>query len=210
MKYTADFETTVDINDCRVWATGICSIDNKHDFYYGNSIDWLFDFFRLHNGDTFYFHNLKFDGEFIINYLFKHGYRYVHDKRELDYKTFNCLMSDSGLFYGLWIMIDEDCKINILDSMKIIPFSVEIVAQTFGLPISKLEIDYAEYRKPGHDLTPVEIDYLKNDVTIMAMALKTLFAQKLNKMTQGSNALHDYKKIVGGKMFERWFPYTFA
>lgn len=31
-RYTADFETTTDPNDCRVWAYGICEIGNTDNF----------------------------------------------------------------------------------------------------------------------------------------------------------------------------------
>ena len=41
MKFTADFETIADTEDCRVWATGICNIDD-YNFTYGNSIDFFF------------------------------------------------------------------------------------------------------------------------------------------------------------------------
>ena len=87
-----------------------------------------------------------------------------------------------------------------------LPFSVDKVAKAFDLPISKLKIDYDEYREPGHILTQQEVDYIKNDVAIIAKALPHLFDQKLNKMTQGSNALADYKKVIGKKHFEKWFP----
>ena len=53
MLYTADFETTTDPTDCRVWACGICSIDNNYHFDYGNSIEWFIDFAYKHSGDTF-------------------------------------------------------------------------------------------------------------------------------------------------------------
>ena len=36
--YTADFETTTDHLDCRVWAYGICEIGNPDNFIYGNVI----------------------------------------------------------------------------------------------------------------------------------------------------------------------------
>lgn len=208
MKYSADFETTTDLNDCRVWATGICSIDEKLDFFYGNSIDFLFDFARNSDGDTFYFHNLKFDGEFILCELFERGFKLVKDKKNLNINTFATLISDMGLFYGIWIMFDNGAKVEILDSLKIIPFSVDVVAKTFNLPIMKLEIDYKEKRKVGHELTKQEIAYLRNDVEIIARALSTLFGEGLDRMTQGSNALFDYKHTVGVNKFKRWFPGT--
>lgn len=210
MLFTADFETTTDPLDCRVWACGICSIDETHSFKYGNSLEWFIEFAKNNIGSTFYFHNLKFDGEFILCYLFEHGYKHVTDRKKLKTKTFTTLISDKGQFYSLEICFNKDEnkteKITIYDSLKILPFSVEAIAKGFNLPISKLEIDYDEKREIGHILTPQEIDYLRNDVEIMSRALLTLFNQDLRQMTQGSNALYDYKKIVGKKNFSKWFP----
>lgn len=210
MLFTADFETTTDPLDCRVWACGICSIDEAHSFKYGNSLEWFIEFAKNNIGSTFYFHNLKFDGEFILCYLFEHGYKHVTDRKKLKTKTFTTLISDKGQFYSLEICFNKDEdkteKIIIYDSLKILPFSVEAIAKGFNLPISKLEIDYNEKREIGHILTPQEIDYLRNDVEIMSRALLTLFNQDLRQMTQGSNALYDYKKIVGKKNFSKWFP----
>lgn len=210
MLFTADFETTTDPLDCRVWACGICSIDETHSFKYGNSLEWFIEFAKNNTGSTFYFHNLKFDGEFILCYLFEHGYKHITDRKKLKTKTFTTLISDKGQFYSLEICFNKDEykteKITIYDSLKILPFSVEAIAKGFNLPISKLEIDYDEKREIGHILTPQEIDYLRNDVEIMSRALLTLFNQDLRQMTQGSNALYDYKKIVGKKNFSKWFP----
>ena len=42
-RFTADFETNVDIDDCRVWAYALCEIGNPENFIYGNSIDDFID-----------------------------------------------------------------------------------------------------------------------------------------------------------------------
>lgn len=210
MKFTADFETTTDPNDCRVWATGICTIDEKLQFFYGNDIDYFFKFAKKYPNSSFYFHNLKFDGEFIFVWLFEHGFKHVEDRKLLDEKTFTTVIADTGQFYSIQICWGyykgkRECTM-IYDSLKILPFKVEEVAEGFGLEISKLEIDYDEYRPPGHELTQDEIDYLRNDVQIMSEALQVLFAQNLTKMTQAGNALFDYKQIVGKKRFDASFP----
>lgn len=209
MNITADFETTTDINDCRVWAWGVCEIGNINYFQYGNSIDGFMDYLQLEN-NTVYFHNLKFDGEFILYWLFQNGYKFVKTKKELDTKCFTTLISDKGQFYSLEITFEKKGrklkKAVIYDSLKILPFSIEDIAKGFNLPISKLKIDYTAKREIGHVLTDEEISYLRNDVDIDARALNILFEQGLNKMTQGSNALFDYKRIVGKKNFERWYP----
>ena len=210
MLYTADFETTTDPADCRVWAYGICEIGNPDNFQYGNSIDGFMEWAKKEKKVTTYFHNLKFDGEFILCWLFEHGFKLVVDRRDLTDNTFTTLISDKGQFYSMEICFKRRGKeresLMIYDSLKILPFSVDAIAKGFNLPIRKLEIDYHETREKGHELTQQEIDYLRNDVDIVARALNTLFEQGLTKMTQGSNALYDYKQTVGSKNFNKWFP----
>ena len=211
MIFSCDFETTTDPNDCRVWGYGIHAV-GKDDFICGNSLDNFMVWCRLHPKATLYFHNLKFDGEFIIHWLLSHKFQHVKDKRDNRPNTFNTLISDKGMFYSIEINWDNEInpgknnRTKFYDSLKVLPFSVDKVAKAFDLPISKLKIDYNEYREPGHILTQQEVDYIKNDVAIIAKALHILFNQKLNKMTQGSNALADYKKVIGKKHFEKWFP----
>ena len=208
-KFTADFETTTDINDCRVWAYAICEIGNIDNFIYGNNIKDFIDFCaNTKENYQIYFHNLKFDGEYIFNYLLNNGFEVVKDKKERRDKTFTCLISDMGQFYSIEIYFHvtkkHTNKVTIYDSMKILNFSVDKIAKDFNLPISKLTLDYNEYREVGHKLTQHEIDYIKNDVTIMSMALEYMFNENLLKMTIGSDALANYKEM--NKNFNRYFP----
>ena len=208
-KFTADFETTTDPNDCRVWAYALCEIGNIDNFIYGNNIE---DFIKFcadkKQNYQLYFHNLKFDGEYIFNYLLNNGFVYVKDKKERRDKTFTCLISDMGQFYSIEIYFHvtkkHTNKVSIFDSLKILNFPVEQIAKDFNLPISKLKLDYDEKREIGHILTQHEIDYIKNDVEIMARALQYMFDEKLLKMTIGSDALNNYKEM--NKNFNRYFP----
>ena len=61
-------------------------------------------------------------------------------------------------------------------------------------------------RSKNHTLTKEEKDYIKNDVIIVAKALNVLFSEGLIKMTQGSNALSDFKKMKNKRAYERLFP----
>lgn len=208
--YTADLETTTDENDCRVWAWSVCDIENTDRVFFDNNIDSLIEFMKSEGNATFYFHNLKFDSDSIFIYLFEHNFKHVTRREDEETQTFTTLISDMGAFYSTKIIFEKKGKrtkyAQIYDSLKIIPFGVEQIAKAFGLPINKLELDYKSYRAPGHVLTEHEIQYITHDVKIVAMALKILFDQGLTKMTQGSNALHDYKNTVGLKNFTRWFP----
>ena len=93
--FTADFETTTDPKDCRVWAYSICEINNQENFLYGNNIEDFIKFCANEDENyTLYFHNLKFDGEFIFNYLLRNGFTYIENRKDKADKTFSCLISD--------------------------------------------------------------------------------------------------------------------
>ena len=79
------------------------------------------------------------------------------------------------------------------DSLKLIPLSVDQIAKSFKMPISKLKIDYEAHNdKPyGSPLTQDEIDYIKHDVQIVAKAVDYFYSQGLDKMTIGSCALEE-------------------
>lgn len=209
-KFTADFETTVDEFDCRVWAFALCEIDNTDNFIYGNNIEDFIKFCQNKRENyVLYFHNLKFDGEYIFNYLLNNGYECIKDKKDRKDKTFTTLISDTGQFYSIEIYFDchnkkHINKVTIYDSLKILNFSVEQIAKDFNLPIQKLELNYKEKREIGHELTPHEINYIRNDVEIMARALHIMFNERLTKMTIGSDALSNYKEI--NKNFNNYFP----
>ena len=209
-KFTADFETTTDPNDCRVWAYAICEIGNINNFYYGNSINEFIEFCKNKRENyVLYFHNLKFDGEYIFNYLLNNGYKCIKDKKDREDKTFTTLISDTGQFYSIEIFFETKNKkhinkVTIYDSLKILNFSVDKIAKDFNLPIRKLELDYHAKREIGHILTEEEIDYIKNDVEIMARALEFMFNENLKKMTIGSDALNNYKEM--NTNFSKYFP----
>ena len=199
----ADFETTTDVEDCRVWAWGICNIENL-DFKYGNDIGSFFDEISKYTKLKLWFHNLKFDGEFIFNYLFNAGYKHTEEKK-LKTKEFSTLISDMGQFYSIKINYDGSI-IEIFDSLKVLPFTVEQIGKSFSITEQKLEIDYTEKREKGHVLTHKEVEYLKHDCIIVAKALKILHNQDMQKMTTGANALYNFKKTIGTKQFDYWFP----
>lgn len=69
-KYTADFETSVWLDsESFVWAWAVCEIGNEKNITIENNIESFISFCEKNTGSEIFFHNLKFDGEFIINYL---------------------------------------------------------------------------------------------------------------------------------------------
>lgn len=210
-KYTADFETATWLEDeTYVWAWATCEIGNPDNIEIGSDIESFMEWCIKNDNTTLYFHNLKFDGEFIICYLLNNGYEYIIDKKEKKDKTFTTLISDMGLFYSIEIFFKVKGKnikkITIIDSLKIINRPVEEIPKMFGLNIKKLELDYNTPREKGYILKDYERDYITNDVKIVALALDLIFKQDLLSMTAGSNALKDFKKTHSIRRFNRLFP----
>ena len=198
-RFTADFETATWVPDeTWVWAWALCDIEEPTHVEVGNSIESFFERIKKEANPYIYFHNLKFDGEFILYYLMKNGFEHVESKEKRN-NTFSTLISDMGLFYSIEVYFEvgkKTKKVTFIDSLKIINQSVESMPKTFKIEENKLEIDYNAPREKGHILTGEEEAYIKNDVVIVAKALSYLFNMGLTKMTAGSNALSEYKQIT--------------
>ena len=210
-KFTADFETAVWLEDeTWVWAWATCEIGNEKNLQIGNNIDSFIEYCKKEKNSIFYFHNLKFDGEFIIYWALKNGFTHVEKKEDIKENTFTTLISDMGQFYQITLYFEKKNKkvhkVTFIDSLKIIPFSVDQIAKSFNLEISKLKIDYKKPRPKGWELTKEEREYITNDVLIVAKALNIIFSEDLTKMTQGSNALNDFKQILTKSKFNHYFP----
>lgn len=203
--FVADFETTTNPDDVRVWAWGLYRSD-KDKFEWGKDLDSFFERLkRLPKRSKVYFHNLKFDAEFLMHFLFsKKGYKWVNT-REVGNKEFTTLISHMGAFYSMKVGF-EGKEIEILDSLKIIQLRVKDMPKAFGIEELKGDIDYHKERPIGYDPTEEEIAYLKHDVIIVAKALNYFFQQKLTKMTIASNAFTYFKKLIDPKRFDAWFP----
>ena len=210
-KFVADFETCTWLEDeTFVWAWAVCEIGNEDNLKIGTNIEGFIEFCKNEYNPTCYFHNAKFDLEFVIWWALTNGYTHVIDSKDAKDMTFTTLIGEMGQFYSMTIYFKKqgkyERKVTFYDSLKIIPFSVENIAKGFNLPLSKLEIDYNKPRKRNHKLTLQERNYITNDVKIVAKALNTLFIEKLDRMTQGANALSDYKRIISKHKFREMFP----
>ena len=203
-RFSCDFETTTTPLDLRVWVWGVVDIDTL-EFFHGTDIAMFFAFMKKNKG-IYYFHNLKFDGEFLLSFAMrKLEMRY---SKERVANTFDCIISSVGQFYELefTFQVYKGWKnsVKVYDSLKKLPFSVKTIAEAFHLPIKKGEIDYRKDRPLGYKPTDDELDYLKNDCEIVARALKIQFDEGLVRMTIGSDALNTFISMTKG--FEKMFP----
>lgn len=211
--YVADFETTTKQDDCRVWAYAICEVGNKEEVIVGTTIDEFMSWCRNHDENVkVLFHNLKFDGQFIMWWLFHNGFKHIEKREDRATGTFSTLISNKGLYYSIEVVFSlkgkKVKKVTFQDSLKLIPLSVDAIAKAFHLPIQKGCIDYTAHDDlpVGAPLTEEEREYIKHDVQIVAHAVEYFYSQGLDKMTIGSCALNEYKNTINKKNFKKYFP----
>lgn len=158
--------------------------------------------------DIVFFHNLKWDGYFIL-YALLEEYGYVnYEGRPKDQPkgSFSTLISGNGVWYKITIKTQRGVVINIQDSLKKLPFKAAKIAKDLKLPVQKGEIDYHKRRIPGDPLSPEDRVYVHNDVKIIAQALYNVFVVNgWDRMTIGSDCLADFKKNHF-KNFDKVFP----
>src|SRR5688572_20279166 len=206
VNYSSDFETTTTEDDCRVWLWGLVPIDNpdRDHFEWGTDIDSFMERCAAHNS-IHYFHNLKFDGRYLIDWLLNHGY--IHLTEDLfEPKTFKSLISDMGAFYSITVRWANDHTTEFRDSLKKLPMPVKRVAKAFNLDVAKGEIDYHKPRPIGYQPDEEELDYQFNDVAIIGQAMKTVIENGMKKLTVASDAMHEFKQLNGIEYFEKMFP----
>lgn len=208
--FMGDFETTVykgQVNT-EVWASALVELfSDKVTILH--SIAETFDYLvSLNCNVVVYYHNLKFDGAFWLSYLlvdkkFTQAYDKIGDK-ETDVKwkqqfkmfnnTFKYSISDRGVWYSIVVKV-KNHFIEIRDSLKLLPFSVKRIGESFGTKHKKLDMEYTGFRYAGCEITKEEQEYIANDVLVVKEALEIMFKQGHNKLTIGACCLEEYKKI---------------
>lgn len=216
--FVSDFETVQNKNareqeNAAVWGSGFA--DLRADSFtpvIGRSIDEYLEQLVSHiNRKTIvYFHNLKFDASFILDYLLNEGYSVAYNDTwlkdsEMPYKSIKTTISTQNAWYELCVRIDEKRYIYFRDSAKLLPYRLDEIGDTLGY--EKLKIDYAKDRKPGQDLKDDEREYLIRDLEILWRALKKFIIDENHTgITIGSCCKSDYTKIADIININYWFP----
>lgn len=204
--FVADFETITRNNVESVWLYDICNL-NTLSHLNGNSMEEFINFVdNLEYSSTIYFHNLKFDGSFIIDYMLKNGYEFCKkETKSLRRHQFSLLVTEFGQFFKVTYKNKKSKTIEIIDSLKVLQLPVAKLAKDFGLKMCKGEIDYLKPRPVGYEPTQKELEYVKGDTEIVARCLSIFLEQGHNKLTLSSCAFSEYKEIIGKDKYNNWF-----
>lgn len=227
--YVGDFETTVykGQTDTEVWASALVQFNSEKVKIF-HSISDTFDYIKNLGNVIIYYHNLKFDGSFWIDYLIRElGFTQAYDnydeyirtllsldrnvslealrEKNMPNKSFNYIISDMGQWYAIKIKYNSHI-IELRDSLKLLPFSVKQIGESFGTKHKKLDMEYEGLRFAGCNITKEEQEYIANDVLVVKEALEIMYAEGHKEMTIGSCCLKEYKRIIGKEQFDVWFP----
>lgn len=225
--FACDFETTVYANQTstEVWASASVEL-NTDEVKIFHSIEDQFEYFlSLKSNLILYYHNLKFDGNFWINFLLtKLHYTLAVTKlgeeetavawkaeRYMQNNTFKCSISDRGQWYTI-IIKTHNHIIEIRDSLKLLPFSLKRIGESFQTRHQKLSMEYEGFRYAGCPISDEEQEYIANDVLVLKEALEIMFSEGHNRLTIGSCCLAEYKHLLTPEVFKLQFPniYSFS
>lgn len=216
--YACDFETTtgaVSTEWTRVWSFCADEIGKYDPEIYG-SIEEFFDWCADVDKGTrkrLYFHNLKFDGNFIMWHLqnvlgFETRISAKTGSMEKPENLINGEMSyiinDTGKWYYLAFKY-KNILVECRDSLKLLPFTLAEVGKGFCKKYKKSTMEYDDKSSLG-GCSPEDIEYIKNDVLVLSEALS--FIMKLNgeespfdpirSLTIGGACYQEFKKSIYG------------
>lgn len=206
-KFVADFETTIYSGQqyTEVWAAALVEL-NTEDVTIDHSLpEFLHRVYGLKCNAIVYFHNLKFDGNFILDYLLRNDYHWNRrPERDMNNRDFKASISDRGQWYTITIKMNGYI-IEIRDSLKLLPFSVKRIGKSFSTKHKKLEMEYEGFRYAGCEITEEERKYIANDVLVVKEALEIMFSEGHEKLTIGSCCMDEFKKGFDKLDYETFF-----
>ena len=217
--YVADFETTSperedleNFTETEVWGAGLAKVGacTEEEVQLFGGIRDFFDACKKIEGrrPIIFFHNLKFDGMFITDYLLRYMHFTVSENPwKQNRNELYAIISKDGMWYSIRVNY-QGKAMEFRDSLKLLPFSVDMIAKQLGTKHQKLvgSIDYNEHRElewenrggkwfKHYEMNEVEKKYLTNDILVMAEALEMVKKYRLlDYLTIGACCMDDFKR----------------
>lgn len=209
--YAADFETTTgeyNMTETHVWSFCFDEVGTFEPKIYGSIHDFMDVCADVSLGirKRFYFHNLKFDGNFILYHLIHVlGFRtQLNEDGNMEQPEKLCngetcyVISDVGQWYYIAFRY-KNVLVECRDSLKILPFTIEQIGESFCTKYKKTKMDY-DAKTSLADCTPEDIEYIKNDVLVLSEALS--FVMKRNGEDSPFDPIRSL--TIGGACLQQW------
>lgn len=198
--YVADFETAnnpdLNVDETWVWLAVAVDVDTEEPVCVANSIEGFVGWLLSTPGCTVYFHNLSFDGNFLLSYLVTHGWRPADGRKRR--RTFDAVCERGNRITYITLRDETKGKVTlwrIYDSYRIAPLSEEELAEKFELTHVKGSIDYTAVRERDYRATQEEVDYCINDCRIICEVIRYFRDNGwLEGFTIGMIAVKEFRK----------------
>lgn len=210
MIYYSDFETSTKLvnNKVNVYLWGLISNDNLIREY-GVNIKSFFDYLSKEDNAIVYFHNISWDGCFIIHYLLDNNFKFVENIEKKDKYVFSWIADYNTNIYNIKVKFNKN-TITFLDSLKILVNSVEKLGKVLNLP--KLKIDYQDYTffNSKEEVPEILKEYLFRDIDIVREYM-VKFKSKVSKLktTIASTMYNEFIEYYGPYNFIKDFGNPF-
>ena len=201
--WCADFETTSSKNlekdGCvRVWLWSLVGVEDGEKFY-GFDIQSFLKELKRRKCKKVFFHNLKFDGKFIVDYFMRNNFEYGTD--------YEVIIDGLASWYEVKWKYDGTHTIKFWDSAKKFPgTSVQSLGEFVNLP--KLEKPYFDKYYPiDYKPTEEEIKYCIRDSEVVAKAMLTMLEQGFTSMTMATDCFRYARdKCLNGRYYRDYMP----
>lgn len=217
--WASDFETTVwdeetiqkmghEQDETEVWsAASVKLYDDTEDVKIQQSIrDFVRFTVNLKGHNVFYFHNLSFDGSFLVDFFLRDGWKWTNVKdKQMRSGEFKTSISMMGAWYTMKYKKGKTL-VEIRNSLKLIPSSLRSIAKSFHTKHQKLDMVYEGDRRAYCEIKAEELAYIKNDVLVLKEALEKMFDEGHDKLTIGSCCMDEFKKCFDKYEYQRMFP----
>ena len=215
-RFVADFETCdssdiykIDKNgktiyNQRVWLAGLQNMETGEVQVFNNLTDFMKQIVsRGTNQNTeIGFHNLKFDGSYILPWLLHNDYEFVQHKPRGG--QFSLLVDERNNWYTITIQVTQKRKVTIWDTVKLFPSPLEYLPNIYNTPTQKVHESqdfYSRVREEDHEPTEEELSYLYNDLQVLRETLieHIELYGLYHKKTQASQAFYNFEQV-----FKAW------
>lgn len=217
--YVADFETTTperedvkDFTETEVWGAGLAPVgasDEKEVQLFGSIRDFLDACKKLPGRKPIiFFHNLKFDGMFLIYFLLFYMHFVVSKNPwKQERNELYPIISKDGMWYCVKVNY-QGKALEFRDSLKLLPFTLDDIGNNLKTKHRKLvgSINYKKDRQlvwetrggkwfKHYEMDEVEKKYLTNDILVLAEGLESIKKfGLLNYLTISACCYDDFKR----------------
>lgn len=202
--YVADFETTSELQyniekETKVYLWGCKHINNENDFHKGLNIESFIKYITELNteNNVVYFHNLSFDGDFILWYLLRNKYECVEKPEDIDTskKQFSCIITDEGTIFKIVVGLKEKI-VEFRCSYRLFPDSIENIGTMVRMKKLSEIHDYKSIKKYDtiESVPENEWLYLEHDVEILRRIVFFLNEKHMLSISIATCAYKNWRK----------------